>query len=432
MSSLSYLDLAIAPSRQVSTLGLEVPKIEVPAIAATVHHRIARGPLEAIKDAYKRLEDFYHQAFPITFQCRFAQIQLGLLKGGTLLSSLYKVLNPVMSIFRNMISTGEQSVFKETIWLVKFAKKTRLLSIFSLPASLVQVVKGGYECVLSVKKKERSEALEQALNVADSLGDLSHGISTFIDCLMDAAVVNSSAALTAASTYLTGIGVILSVASIGLQCKFIYESVKLKNRITRLFDSKGKADFQSVVKEIDKLSHSRLARTVGVSDGEKLKARLHAIYERNSDPLGNAEHKKNLVSTVKALKNRIHWNNIGRYLKITAAVISIIAVSILLFSPVAPIGYLLVAVSAAIGLAVLLIDYKAEQDLNCHLKALAPKDSREMWKLYGKKQYRKKLKNDPMLRIWDLSNLGKDVQREALKRDELLRELQEQRRLRFS
>lgn len=423
LTRISALDLAINPTvREINRLSYldleEVPAIEVPPAVVAAHAHAVNGPLQSVKDAYARLEMAYHKKFPLTFRARVLQVQAGLSKGCSLLSSAYKAVDPIIDIFRNTVLTGENALLKNKGFL-RFVKGTRLFSFFSLPISLVNMAKGGYELALSAKKKNYAEIAEQALNVTSSLGDLSFGISTCIDGLIASKIIESTAALTTASTYLTGIGAILSVAAIGLQSKFIYESVKFKNRISKVFGSEEKTDFKAVLKEVDKLSNSRLGRTVGVSDGEKLKARLHSIFERNSKPVENANHKKNLIDTVKALKKRVKWNNIGRALKITAAVISLIALAVLLFTPAAPVGYALMALATAIGLSILLMDYKAERTLNDYLKTLAPDGSPEMWKFYERKRAAKELQHNPMVRLWDLSRLGNDVRREPPKREEV-------------
>lgn len=417
---LSALDLATNPTRRVplenpiSFLDLEVPRIEATSIAAAVHDTALKGPIEEIKAAYGRLKAKYHQVFSLTFRRRVVQLQAGISKGRVLISRIYKAVDPLIDIFRNTVLSGEP-LMKPIKGFPKFAKKTRLFSVFSIPVAIYALVKGGVGVVKSGLNGDRGELLEQGLDVMDSLSDLSYSIGTFIDGLIAASVVEKTAALTAASTYLAGIGAIFSVAVIGLQSKFIYESVKLKNRITKVFGSDDKIDFKAVVEEFDKFSNARLARRVGVTDGEKLKARMHAIYERNSNPEGNAEHKKNLTSAFNALKARINWNIVGRYLKITAAVISLIGVAILLASPAAPAGYAILAIATAIGLAVLIMDYKTENDLNDHLKMLAPNDSPEMWKFYGKRKSIEEMENDPVLRVWDLSEIGKDVSRKPVR-----------------
>ena len=406
-ASLSGLDLALDPVR-VSTYHSNRQEPEPPPLgrvstAAAVHEKVLNGPVEEIKAAFCRLEYLYHKNVSLTFRHRVIQIQSGFSKGGKLLSHAYQAMDPLLSIFRNSVLSGEE-LLKKFSGFTKAVKKTRLFSVISIPVSIVGMFKGMAGLSVSLYHKKYGDAGEFGLNILDSLGDLSSSISTFIDGLEVCEVITGSAALTAASTYLSGIGTILSVAAIGLHSKFIYDTNKLKNRMIKIFKGEEKEKFKGIVDLFDQYSDSRLARNIGVSDGAKLKARMHAIFKRNRNPETNPEHKKNLEKTFQALKTRIKWNNIGRYLKITAAVITIVAMAVLMFSPLAPLGYALLAISTVIGLGVLYMDYKAERKLNDHFKALAPKESPEMWNFYEKKHLKDKLDADPLIRSWDFTH----------------------------
>lgn len=404
--TLSGLDLAMHNPLQLSAQPLDDlanPNNGEFASAGAVHEKVINGPIEKVKAAYHRLEYWYHKNVSLTFRRRVIQLQSGLSKGGKLLSTAYNAFDPILSIFRNSVLTGEK-ILESFKGFTKAVKKTRLFSVFSIPVAVYGVIKSSVGAVSSTYKGKYADAGEHGLNIIDSMGDLSHSVGTFIDGLEVCEVIVGSPALTTATTVLAVVGTAFSVASIALQAKFIYESSKLKNRMIKVFNQEEKADFKGVVNLFDRYKDSRLARHVGVSDGAKLKARMHAIYERNKDYETDSNKKENLTKTIDALKNRIKWNTIGRYVKIVAAVVAIVASIILLCIPGLQVAYALLAVSTAIGIGVLIMDYKMERKLNDHLKGLAPKNSPEMWRFYEKKHISKKLNDDPMLRCWDYTH----------------------------
>lgn len=407
--------------------GLEVPTPPGQGADRTeaIHEMVTNGPIEKIKEARDRLEYLYVKNVSITTQRRVTQIKSGLSKGGKLLSSAFHAFNPLLSIFRNSVLSGEKLV-KPFQGVAKAVKKTRLFAAASIPVALYAIIAETVGTVVSIEKGKYADAGEHGLFVIDNIGDLSHSVDTFISGLEACEAVVTNPALQAATTSLAIIGTVFSLASIALQSKFIYETNKLKNRMIQVFGSEDNPNFEGVVKLFDryskKHSDSRLARCVGVSDGAKLKARMHAVFERNKNFETDEIQEKNLNDTFEALKKRIKWNNIGRYVKIIAAVITIVATIALLCSPGAPAGYALLAIAAAIGIAVLVMDYKMEKDLNNHFKTLAPNNCPEMQSFYNKKKpkeltegekndrmrelagrkWKKKLEKNPAVRRWDL------------------------------
>lgn len=415
--NLSGLDLEYRSARFSAQplQDLAAPDLAGADTAGSVHKMAINGPIEKVKAAYHRLEFLYHKHISLTFRRRVIQLQSGLSKGGKLLSTAYKAFDPILSIFRNSVLTGEKLLapFKG---FTKTVKKTRLFSVFSIPVALYGVIKESIKTAVSVHKEKYGDASEHGLNIMDNMGDLSHSIGTFIDGLEVCDVITGNPALESATHALAIIGTVFSIASIALQTKFIHETNKLRNRMITVFCSEEEPDFKAVVDVFDSYRDSRLSRHVGVSDGSKLKARMHAIYERNKDFETDETQKKNLNDTFEALKKRIKWNNFGRYLKITAAVITIIASIILLCTPGAPIAYALMAIATAIGIAVLIMDYKMESNLNNHLKSLAPNDCSEMKSFYDKRQWKKKIESDPRLRMWDLGHGRRAKERQPVER----------------
>jgi hypothetical protein len=73
-----------------------------------------------------------------------------------------------------------------------------------------------------------------------------------------------------------------------------------------------------------------------------------------------------------AMKKRLITKEVSSALKILACVISIVASAVLMFTPIAPLGFALFALSTTIGISILVADYVTTMQFNKTIRMLAP------------------------------------------------------------
>lgn len=346
------------------------------------HVVVNKGFIAAVKRAFNSLNDLYYENFPLSLQRRFSYIGIACGKTGQLVGSLQKGLAPIFTIFGNAALAGEAlcSNFKG---VVSLAKKTPVLLVFSIPIYLTLTIKDIAEVAILGVKGKGDLAGEKGLLALEHFSDLTFVTRSFLQGLKAVGSV-SSTVFTAASTYLIGIGAILSLAGICKHAKRIYDCFQLRKKFFK------KDDLKSIVKEINSRGNKELVNKLGVSDGGKFKVRMRAIYKSHLADESKVERVKN------ALKRRISMKALSHSLKIAALAVSIAASVVLLCTPAAPAGFILLATSAAIGLSMAGLDFITEEQFNRVLRKLAPRDCTEM-QMY---HMRKKIKKDPIFQHW--------------------------------
>jgi hypothetical protein len=353
----------------------------------------------SLKGRVKALKNAFYEKCSATTRARFAQLQSLVAKGKKLFAAVIMAVDPLAGVFRNTVFAGESQfvIFKG---LVRFAEKTRIISVILLPLELIGIVKNAVGMTKACIKGSAIKACEKGLELIDSLGGLCFALEKGVQTVYSFAELTMSATATMACSALSAVGTVFSLATIGINAKQWYDSVQFEKRSILKYDEITNENFKEFVDKINVVGNSRLARLVGVSDGKKFKGRITAIYQRNAKPDQSAEAKENINGLMKALKTRITSKKFSHALKILVAVVSIVAAGILFFTPLAPLGYSLLVVCTLIGMAILIKEYRAEKNINNFLKSLAPDKCDEILEWKKKQKRIKQLKKDPVVAEW--------------------------------
>lgn len=276
----------------------------------------------------------------------------------------------ITGVVRQIGLAAEKSISPTVL---KSFHQMRIVSIIALPSHLISLVQNIFGLSLSCFNQEKGKILiEKSLLIAGNLGDILDSIGTFLVGLKHFAVIAETSAAMAAATYLVGVSIIFSAAAILVQAKHWYETVQLKKK---LLESLGKENnFQALFGKIEEIPAEKLAKRMGVSDGEELKARLQAVWKRSASMEGMEENPR---KATEALKQRFFTKELSHALKIVAAVIGIIG-GIMAFTPAAPAGFALLATAAILGIGLEIFDFASEQYLLYALRQMAPDDCKEL------------------------------------------------------
>jgi hypothetical protein len=276
-------------------------------------------------------------------------------------------------------------------FLANFIPKTKLFSIISIPNSLYELVENIRKFVNALFDGViRKIFLKASMGIA-SLSDICMSSAAFLDGLI--ALGKLTGEVVEHTSYsLSVLAVIFSLPSI------ILEGIKLAS--IKQFEQRVILDeireFSLIVKDICKEKDKALVKHLGVSNGGLLKAQLNQIA-KNNDKQANEE-------VVKTLKGRITLKKLCYVLKIVISLISIIACTILLFStPVALLGYALIALVSALSISIFIIDKLANKSLEKTINKFVPDDSEEInkylekvrieqWKMVGRKAARQEVR----------------------------------------
>ncbi len=386
----------------IDRLGLDVPIKKSQAKIET-----------ASQNVIEKLTHWYEEKIPLNLRRKIAFV--GPLSGKVvqLVDLVTKVASTFIALFRDSVLAGQE--FLNSIKMpemIPFAKGSRMFSIISFPKAVYGTISAsiaffktcGKENIkpkpLGMKGLKVLEGLGGVVGSVENVFAGSMAIAEIARPLTDSSALQAITSvfdkipantMASISVTLGVVSAILSLATIAIQSKLLHDGVQLRKRVVENFAAPS--DF---LKEMKSLTGKKLLKAFGVSQGEELKARLGAIFKRNNV----AESQK----TMEALKNRLTVKNWSHALKITIAVVSLVATAVLMFTALAPLGFSLLAVGCVLSIAVMIMDYVAERKLMVTLKKLVPDSSSEMWD-YQKRVYQKQFQKDVAFRTWEPDRL---------------------------
>jgi hypothetical protein len=320
-----------------------------------------------------------------------------------LIDTVSKVVQPIFDAIRNA-GNAINKASKFSLLMSKL-KILGALAIIGAVTSLVANIKGVAKGIL---KQDKDLQIEKGLEIVENASEFCSVGETIVLGIKEFGVVAATETLKTAASALLGVGAILSAATIALHAKHWYDSAQFRKRLVEKFGgTDGKeANLKDLVAFTNEQKNRTLKNRFGVNDSNELKLRLNAIYEKskNCTPL---ESKKIADKTMTAMKKRLFTKELFHSLKIIASVISIIASAVLLFTPLAPLGFALLAVSSAIVIGVLVADYIMSSQFQKSLNEIVPISLEEIPKMPVKpelkdpKDLEKKAKYDEAMKKYN-------------------------------
>ena len=310
-----------------------------------------KKPFEWIERQYKKY------VAPVTD--RIAWVGRVTSKVSALGSNFYNVISefvlPLLGIVRFTSEAASDALPEDSKYMI-WIRRFKVLSAFTLPVSVVEVALGVYHVGKAIfAQKDWSTAADEAIGVVEKISSISDNVATVIWGIQEFGLL-TQAGVSIAATCLSGVGSVLSAASIALSLKHMVEGLVFYTRLRSRFRNfkENPESFKNGVEFIEGKRNSGLQRNLGVGDGAKFKTRMKAIWEHYENDKHSEQSKKNLQKAMNAFTWHTVLRTLNHTLAITAGVVSIVATAILIFTPLAPLGYAMIAAAAAIGIYVLI------------------------------------------------------------------------------
>lgn len=198
-----------------------------------------------------------------------------------------------------------------------------------------------------------AEKKAAGMNVVSNLGFTCMNVGGFLDKMASLQWVSSS--VSAFAKPLTGIGCILTIAESAYYLREYREKSLLEEDLGKNFDTFfARLD---PLKTASKKTHETLKKHFVVDD--KAARVIYTLFEKSvkkviEDPISeiqakdeNADFRSQLQATLKGRASRLKKNS---YLSLLSAAVMFVATAIFLFSPLAPLGFVLFTAAAMIGI----------------------------------------------------------------------------------
>jgi len=246
-------------------------------------------------------------------------------------------------------------------------------AIYNIAAEIIEICD-------EVKKGRTWEGVDAGLRLTEAIGNLGEAIATFGQGL---AMVNSSIGAVSWAPPLAIAGAVLSAVTIPLNIRGIIRTKEILDKLNDTNETKSLNYLKDELLNAEKGDGDFfLKRHFEVINREKYGAQiLHII---NSDAANKSpaipDDKKATAKTemLGALKERLTDKIVSHKLAIAAAVIGLVAVLILFFPVLGPIGMAcglaLLGASSAISLTKFILDYRSVARLEKKLDELCPFD----------------------------------------------------------
>ena len=340
------------------------------------------GFIKVVQDAFENVKDLYSKVPQEVIETVGFVYYLGH-QVRILCDSVVEVALPLI----RMIGNAADSITdfgNKTSFFAEILPKVQAFSILTVPFSLRSLAQNVSQFAKAIFAGTIGKVFLKGAKAISNLSDISWAVASFMDGLTAFGQVTSEVAKVAAF-HLTAIAVVFMIPVVFIEGRRLHKLKQFEQKI-RLSEEKG---LEHAITSVSEERKEVLERRLGVSDGGLVKIQLNQIAKLNDQNV--------IAETLKALKARLVLCKLSQALKITAAIISIIAGTILLFVPAAPLGFALTAIVSVIVISNLIMDRAASGDLKKKLAKFVPETSEEVkkylekkkWKAFGKRTTRR-------------------------------------------
>lgn len=242
----------------------------------------------------------------------------------------------------------------------------KFVSGVSIPIALYQMS----ENIVKVAKGTFNEKIDVFLDTTFNLGLVGDSISCIASGLEGVGLVAAKSMMWA--TPLAIVSVSLEVAGIVLNIKESVENFIFRGQLSKVAGLNKRVEHYEIEdyrKGFDFLVEKRKKERTFLNkhfriNEKKLLNRLVDIENEAREKIQSAnsflvdEGKSLLHNTMSALKRRVTTRMISNTLAILSGVTSIVGLSIIMFTPIAPLGYAFLAVGVVLGIAKVVFDYE--------------------------------------------------------------------------
>lgn len=262
---------------------------------------------------------------------------------------LVGVTDKILTTTRGVADVARK-VFCSDTKFINFIRATELFAVSATPFAFYNIGKGVKELV----KGDKQEKIDAALMMTSELGTIGDAVASFAGGLHTIGAVSETAVAWAGPLAIASAA--LSLASIASNARGLWQSHKLKKNLLGKQNKKEYTveDYTKTVGFLQAQKDCVLKQHFNIK-GEKLKTKVNEIWKDAERKLssGDAEKVKEGHSKMgvmlKAFKDRIFSKKMCHILSIVAAVVSTVGLGVLFFTPLAPVGYSLIALGAAIS-----------------------------------------------------------------------------------
>lgn len=314
---------------------------------AKIQHHI-KSQFERLKSQYERLLKLK----PVNF---FIIHKIDSL-GKSSLKTISGIINASKGVFGEVIDKETAVMFARG---QGFTEVLRHISYVAIPFDVYFL---GDSLVRLFKKKFADEKIDAALNISRSLAYLGSTAVAIGNHLSSVGVIATESLSWVQPLSITSLA--LSAAAIGIGVKGLVESKHLSKKFDAIHNKNfltSQAEFRQLKASLLKKSNGFLSQHFQIRP-RLLKSELEVIELRAEEKIRSGDAKlmmegmQDFEKVNQGIRKRIAASYVSSILRTVAAIISVIGVSVLLFTPVAPAGYALLAVSGSVMVAKFFFD----------------------------------------------------------------------------
>lgn len=217
---------------------------------------------------------------------------------------------------------------------------------------------------------DRYEKINSGLRIVEYVAATGDSLSTLLTALEKIALIAKGALVFA--SVISGISTILWLASIPLQLRQLAKGKEILAQMNKVInETKITKEGYARALELFSKKHIRaIEQSLNVESGKEVKHTIDKIVQA-SHRARNVERSEELLKkTVDTLRTRIQQKNFSTKLGILISAVNFIALTILMFSPAAPIGFALLAIGAIVTLAKAIKEYRETSRFEKRLNAI--------------------------------------------------------------
>ena len=343
-----------------------------------------------------KLENKYEEKVSLKFRKKITFIRDVSRPGVKCVNALYQLALPyiiyVWSIVRFSAETEKEHFSTK---LIKGLRKSKVCIVVVLPVGFYDFSKNIFLLAQAAIKNNTDLVAEKGLDIVENVSDLTGNVSTVIEGLEQFGKIASDVA-GPLTTWLLGISAALSAITIVRESKRIVDCKRFWKNLT------AKKSFADKKEAILNCEEKMLRRVFNIDDGKKFKDRIWNIYV-------NSKSDANICKkTMNSLKEKVITDNICRGLSIIVGTVCIVAILLLLFTPLATLGFGLLLGATTVGLALLITKEVTKKRFESDMKRMARidltskarKKRMKKWNAKRREEWKKELKKDDNFRSW--------------------------------
>lgn len=243
----------------------------------------------------------------------------------------------------------------------RVGKVCRFIPIISIPFSLYNA-RNEMRSILVEQRGEnrltRSEKINSGLRFIEYVAATGDSTAALLNGLEKIASIAKGVLIVSAA--ISGVCTFLWLASIVLQSRQLAKGKEILAQMEKAVSGarNAKSGYKQALENFTKRHVKEIEQSLNVDSGRGVKHTIGKIIQASNRARNPKSSEKMLGMTVEVLSTRIKQKNFSSKLAILSSSINFIALTILMFSPAAPLGLMLLGIAAIITIGKAIKEYR--------------------------------------------------------------------------